>query len=61
MAINGFRQKLQPEGVNEFWGVHNQEAKIRNILVLAQSVSEEHFTNLEGTGIQEFSMRMVGI
>lgn len=35
VAMNGFWQKLWPEGVNDFWGVHNQEAKI-NILVLAQ-------------------------
>jgi len=61
MAMNGFWQKLRPEGVNDFWGVHNLEAKIRNVLVLTHNVSEEHFPNVEGTGIQEFSMLMLGI
>lgn len=49
MAMNSFWQKLRPEGVNDFWGFHNLEAKIRNILVLAHNVSEERFPNLEDT------------
>jgi hypothetical protein len=52
MATNGFWQK----GL-----MTSEEAKIRNIFVLAHNVSEEHFPNLEGTGIQEFSMLMLGI
>jgi hypothetical protein len=42
-------------------GLTSEETKIRNIFVLAHNVSEERFPNLEGTGIQEFSMLMLGI
>ena len=51
--LNGCWEKLWSEAANDFWGVMEQQDKIRNILVLAHKVPGEVFPDLQKADIPE--------